>query len=222
MINGLEESSLKQWIEDNLKNNTNMLASGYQGKTLLFKEKDHQLVIKTPHGAGLVKYIHTLTLRHEYEAYKKLSDFTGCPKCYGLIDNRYLVLDFVDGHPIRKQQPVNHAAYFAELFELIKEMHQLQVTHVDLKKKDNLFVTLNDKPCMIDFGTAVIKKTGFHPINTLLFKLAKRFDYNAWIKQKYHNNMHNLSDEDRPYYQRTFIEKLSSSIKKSYKNMFSS
>jgi len=99
-------------------------------------------------------------------------------------------------------------------------MHQLQVTHIDLKKKDNLLVTHDDKPCMIDFGTAVIKKSGFHPLNALLFKLAKRFDYNAWIKQKYHNNMQNLSEEDSIYFRRTFIEKFSSSIKKSYTKAF--
>lgn len=216
MFKGLTESSLKHWIEDSLHNNTHTLAAGYQGKTLLFEDENNRLVIKIPHGSGLVKYIHTLTIRHEYEIYKKLSGFSGCPKCYGLIDNKYLVLAFIDGHPIRKQQPVNHATYFDELFSLIGEMHQLQVTHIDLKKKDNLLVTRDDKPCMIDFGTAVIKKPGFHPLNALLFKLAKRFDYNAWIKQKYHNNMHNLSDEDSIYYRRTFIEKVSSLIKKSY------
>ncbi len=183
MINGLNESSLKHWIEDSLHNNTHTLAAGYQGKTLLFEDENNRLVIKIPHGAGLVKYIHTLTIRHEYEAYKKLYGFSGCPKCYGLVDNKYLVLDFIDGHPIRKQQPVNHAAYFDELFNLIGEMHQLQVTHIDLKKKDNLLVTHDDKPCMIDFGTAVIKKSGFHPLNALLFKLAKRFDYNGILLQ---------------------------------------
>jgi serine/threonine protein kinase len=98
-------------------------------------------------------------------------------------------------------------------------MHQLQVAHMDLKKKDNLLVTADDKPCLIDFGAAVIKKPGFHPLNAFWFNLAKRFDFNAWVKQKYHNNMHNLSGEDRKYYQRTFIEKISSSVKKLYKKL---
>lgn len=217
MIKGLKESSLKQWIEDSLKNNTNTLAAGYQGQTLFYEDNEHRLVIKAPHGQGIVKYIHTLMLRHENRVYEKLAGFEGCPKCYGLVDNKYLVLEYIDGHPIRKQQPGNHADYFKNLFSLIKAMHQLQVAHMDLKRKDNLLVTKDGDPCLIDFGTAVIKKTGFRPLNAFLYSLAKRFDYNAWVKHKYHNNMHNLSGDDSVYYQRTFIEKISGAVKKSYK-----
>ena len=219
MIKGLKESSLKQWIENSLKNNTHTLAAGYQGKTLLFEDDNCRLVIKTPHGQGLVKYIHTLMLRHENQVYEALNNFEGCPECYGLVDNKYLVLEFIDGSPIRKKQPGNHDAYFKRLFDLIESMHQLHVAHADLKKKDNLLVTSDDKPCLIDFGTAVIKKPGFRPLNAYWFNLAKRFDYNAWVKHKYHNNMHNLSDDDNVYYQRTFIEKISSAVKKSYKKI---
>lgn len=219
MIKGINESSLRHWIENSLKDNTHTLAAGYQGKTLLFEDDGRRFVIKTPHGSGLVKYIHTLMLRHENRVYKQLAAFKGCPECFGLVDNKYLVLAFVDGHPIRQKQPDDPCRYFKMLFEFIEHMHQSQVAHMDLKKKDNLLVTSDDLPCLIDFGTAVIKKPGFHPLNTFLFKLAIRFDYNAWIKHKYHNNMHNLSSEDGTYYQRTFIEKAASSIKKSYKKL---
>lgn len=219
MIKGLKESSLKQWIEDSLRNNTHTLAAGYQGKTLLFEGDNYRLVIKTPHGRGLVKYIHTLMLRHEHQVYETLKNFEGCPECYGLVDNKYLVLQFIDGSPIRNKQPDDHDAYFKKLLDLIESMHHFQVAHADLKKKDNLLVTSDDKPCLIDFGTAVIKKPGFHPLNAYWFNLAKRFDYNAWVKHKYHNNMHNLSDDDSVYYQRTFIEKISSTVKKSYKKI---
>ena len=202
-----------------MQNNTHTLAAGYQGKTLLFEDDAHRLVIKIPHGRGFIKYIHTLMLRHEHHVYEKLANFEGCPKCYGLIDNKYLVLAYVDGHPIRKKHPDNHNNYFKKLFSRIEEMHQFNVAHIDLKKKDNLLVTSDDEPCLIDFGTAIIKKAGFHPLNKFWFNLGKRFDYNAWVKHKYHNNMHNLSNIDCIYYQRTIIEKLSSAIKKLYQRI---
>ena len=81
MIKGIQESSLKLWIEDSLKNNSHTLAAGYQGKTLLFEDGGYHLVIKVPHGKGMVKYIHTLMLRHESHVYEKLANFEGCPKC---------------------------------------------------------------------------------------------------------------------------------------------
>lgn len=219
MIKGIDESILKKRIEDSLHNDTHVLAAGYQGKTLLFEDNGRHIVIKIPHGRGLAKYIHTLMLRHEYRVYQQLSDFDGAPSCYGLVANTYLALEFAEGHPIRNQRPADEQSYFKKLFELIQQLHHLGVAHMDLKKKDNLLVTSKDRPCLIDFGVAVIKKPGFHPLNAFLFKLAKRFDYNAWIKHKYHNNMQNLSKQDTAYYKRTLIEKISSTLKKTYLRM---
>lgn len=216
MISCLNETSLQQWIETSLQNNTHMLAEGYQGKTLLYESDSQRFVIKAPHGSGLVKYIHILTLRHENKVYKKLSDFSGAPRCYGMIDNRYLVIEYIDGQTIRKQRPVNDQAYFEKLLELIKQMHKLNVAHMDLKKKDNLLITGNDQPYLIDFGAAVIRKKGFHPFNYFWYRLAKRFDYNAWIKHKYHNKMNEISETDQAYYKYTLTEKYARLIKKIY------
>lgn len=216
MISGLNEIKLYQWIENSLQNNLNTLASGYQGKILLYKENSEHLVIKAPHGNGLLKYIHTLMLRHENKIYKKLSGFPGAPKCYGMIKNKYLVIEYISGYSMREKRPDNDEIYFNKLLELIKKMHALQVAHIDLKRKDNLLVTEDDQPCLIDFGTAVTKKSGFHPINHFLYKLAVRFDYNAWIKHKYHNRMDKISDEDKTYYKLTLTEKYAGLIKKIY------
>jgi serine/threonine protein kinase len=95
-------------------------------------------------------------------------------------------------------------------------MHRLNVAHMDLKKKDNLLTTENDQPYLIDFGAAVIKKKGLHPFNSFWYKLAKRFDYNAWIKHKYHNRMDEISDNDQVYYKQTLTEKYAGLIKKAY------
>jgi predicted Ser/Thr protein kinase len=216
MISGLNEINLQQWIETSLQNNSHTLAEGYQGKTLLYEDSSQKFVIKAPHGSGLIKYIHILMLRHENKVYKNLSDFSGAPKCYGMIDNRYLVIEYINGQPIRKQRPANDQAYFEKLFELIEQMHRLNVAHMDLKKKDNLLTTENDQPYLIDFGAAVIKKKGLHPFNSFWYKLAKRFDYNAWIKHKYHNRMDEISDNDQVYYKQTLTEKYAGLIKKAY------
>ena len=208
MIKDLDQSKLKRWIEDSLDNNTNILASGYQGKTLLYNDNDQKLVIKIPHGRGFIKYLHTRMLRHEAHAYQQLKGLDGIPSCYGLIDGQYLALEFIEGEPIRNKRPINEAQYFESLFEIIGHMHEKGVAHMDLKKKDNLLVTHHDQPCVLDFGAAIIRKKGFHPINHFLYRLAIRFDYNAWIKHKYYLNLNNISDEDKIYYQRTYIEKI--------------
>ncbi|MDH3342953.1 MAG: hypothetical protein OEM07_04440 [Gammaproteobacteria bacterium] len=214
MIKDLDQSSLNTWIEDSLSNNSNILAEGYQGKTLFYSDNNLKLVIKIPHGRGIIKYLHTRMLHHEARAYQKLKGLKGIPACYGLINNQYLALEFIDGEPIRNKRPVNEDQYFETLLELIRAMHKKDIAHMDLKKKDNLLVTHHDQPCVLDFGAAVIRKKGFHPVNHFLYRLAVRFDYNAWVKHKYHNNMHNIASDDKIYYQRTSIEIVAEKIKK--------
>lgn len=216
MISGLNETKLAQWIDKSLAENSNTLSHGYQGKVLVYANDLDRYVIKVPHGTGLTKYIHTFMLKHEFNVYRKLAGFPGCPECFGMIQNKYLVLEYIDGQAIREKRPANDKTYFNELLNLIKTMHSMQVAHMDLKRKDNLLVTSNDHPCLIDFGTAVIRKSGFHPVNAFLFSLAKRFDYNAWIKHKYHNNMDAVSDTDLLYYKQTLIEKYAGLIKRNY------
>ncbi len=216
MQHGPETSALKAWIETSLRDNSHTLAAGYQGKTLEYRDADYHLVIKVPHGRGLVKYLHTLMLRHEHRVYQQLGDFEASPTCYGMVDNTYLVLEFINAKPIRERRPQNPQDFFETLIKQIRQMHNCHVAHMDLKKKDNLLVTDSDMPCIIDFGAAAIYKKGFHPFNHFWYQLGVRFDFNAWIKHKYHDNTHNISEHDQQFYQRTAIERVASRIKSAY------
>lgn len=216
MIDGVDESALKQWIESSLADNSHVLAAGYQGKTLLYEHDGRKLVIKTPHGAGISRLIHTHMLRHEYQVYRRLAGYPYAPACHGMVDNRFLVLEHIEGATIRDHRPVDEAAYIDQLFEAIRQLHERDVAHMDLKKKDNLLVTVDDRPCLLDFGAAVIRRPGLHPLNRFRYRLARQFDYNAWIKHKYHDRMHAISDADRVYYRVTCIEALASRLKRTF------
>ena len=214
---GIDETRLGEWIEHSLASGTHSLAAGYQGQTLKYVDDRHRLVIKVPHGSGPFRYFHTRLLKHEYEVYKHLQDFAGVPECYGLADDKYLVLQLVEGTTMQ-QRPEDEVRYFATMLDYIKQMHDLGVAHFDLKKKTNLLVVEGSTPCLIDLGVAIIKKPGFHPLNHYLFELAKRFDFNAWIRHKYGNRPENIAAEDTQYYNRTGIEIYSYKIKRFYKD----
>ena len=212
----LDKAALRQWIENSLDTRSNVLAAGYQGETLLYEDQNNRYVIKVPHGKGLARAFHRHMLRHEYAAYQKLGNFAGAPACHGLIDGQYLVLEYVDGRTIRKKRPLDEDEFHELLFDHIRAMHARGIAHMDLKRKDNLLVTADEKPCMLDFGAAVIRKDGFHPLNRYRFRLGKQFDYNAWIKHKYHDRMDEISMIDRPYYRQTWIEAVASRVKSLY------
>jgi predicted Ser/Thr protein kinase len=216
----LDEAALKQWIEESIATGANILAAGYQGQTLLYEDENSRYVIKVPHGKGLARKFHRRMLRHEYEVYKKLGDFEGAPACYGLVDGQYLVLEFIDGRTIRTKRPLDEEEYHARLLDHIKAMHSKSVAHMDLKRKDNLLVKADESPCILDFGAAVIKKQGLHPFNHYHYRVAKQFDFNAWVKHKYHDRRPDeISMADRKYYQVTWIEAVASTIKQVYTSL---
>jgi predicted Ser/Thr protein kinase len=219
---GIPEDVLLCWITTSIKEGRNILGRGYQGNTYIFSEHGRQFVIKAPQGKGLAEFIRRKMIANEYKVYCRLSGMKGIPVCHGLIRNRYLVLEFVNGIPI-KDSPIEDRTYFSRvLLRLIKEIHQAGVAHGDLKKKDNILVVNGRHPILLDFGVAIIWKSRLAPINHFLFNLFRKFDYNAYIKVKYRKQWDQIDDEDLQYYQRTLIEKVAGWIKRSYlkgKNM---
>jgi tRNA A-37 threonylcarbamoyl transferase component Bud32 len=216
---GAQESEILEWIKGSIKNRSNIYSRGYQGQTYVFKGKRQRLIIKSPSGWGVAKLIRRWMLRNEYRVYTKLSGLKGIPVCYGLIDGRYLVLEFIGGTPIRSARIADPGRFFKSLLNLIKEVHHLGVAHTDLKKKDNILVVDGKTPYVVDFGVAVVRKPGFAPLNHYLYKLAKKFDYNAWAKLKYNRKLKYISVQDRQYYDRTFVEKASRRIKRMYRSV---
>jgi len=215
-IDNLTESELLQWIRRSVKTGSNILSRGYQGHVYLYEGKGQRLILKAPTGWGLGRLIRRGMLRNEHRVYSRLSGVSGIPRCYGLLDGCYLVLEFIDGGPIRRARITDRGVFFETLLKIIKELHKADVAHTDLKKKDNLLVVEGRRPCVIDFGVAVIRKPGFAPLNRYLYNLARKFDFNAWVKLKYDGKYESIADEDREYYNRTVVEKVSRWIKDTY------
>jgi serine/threonine protein kinase len=82
------------------------------------------------------------------------------------------------------------------------------VAHTDLKRKNNILVTPDESPYLIDFGTAVVRRADGGALNRWLFDTARQFDLNAWVKHKYHSRFDELTAQDRQYYRPTLIERL--------------
>ena len=147
-------------------------------------------------GRGLARKARERTLIREYQAYLRMDGLAGVPQCYGMINGPYLVIEFISGAPYRQANWVNRDRWFEEFLAVLRSIHERGVSHGDLKSKSNIMVTADEKPCVIDFGTAFVKKPGFHPVNNWLFEHGKRMDINAWVKHKYHGRYENIAGED--------------------------
>ena len=218
-MDNLTESELLQWVRGNVKTRSNIFSGGNQGHVYLYEGKDQRLILKAPMGWGLGRVMRRAMLRNEYRVYSRLSEVRGVPRCYGILDRRYLVLECINGVPLRRARITDRGMFFEKLLNLIKGLHKAGVAHGDLKKKDNLLVVKGRAPCMIDFGVAIVSKPGFAPLNRYLYNLARKFDFNAWVKLKYNRKFENIVDEDRQYYNRTVVEKVSRWIKRAYRKL---
>jgi len=188
---------LERWIDASLATGSNILATSNQGIVQLFEGDGLKLVIKSAMGRGPLRKARQATLEREYAAYQRLKGVKGVPACYGLLAQRYLLMEFIDGIPYRGATWQDRDSWFAELLLVIQAFHARGVSHGDLKSKTNLIVGSDQKPYVIDFGTTFLHEDGFHPINNRLFEYGKRLDINAWVKHKYHGRYKNASEEDR-------------------------
>jgi RIO-like serine/threonine protein kinase len=188
-LDGLSDDTLVRWITDSLAVGSHRIGHGAQGLALLYEDSQHRLVIKVPAGRGVRRWLATILLRHEARVYERLRDFTAAPRCYGLIDRRYLVLEYVDGELARYADIADRDAFFAELLGQIQALHARGIAHSDLQKKDNLFVT----------------------------RSARRLDLNQWVKLKYRGQLDQVTAEDALYYRRTWLERLARHIKRLYR-----
>ncbi len=207
---------LRRFLADSLAAGRNLLGRGYQAPLYVCADTTPPVVVKAATGVGPVRAIRAWMLRREYRAYQRLGGLAGVPRCFGLLDGRYLVLELVDGVPRHAATITDPATFFAELSALIDAMHRRGVAHGDIQKRDNLLVVDGCHPVVLDFGTAVVQREGFAPVNHWLFRFLARLDCNTWVKLKYSGRLSAASPADLAHYHRTWIEKAARLVKRLY------
>ena len=200
-----------------LKSSQKLKIRGYQGQIYVTQVGDKKVVIKSAAGWGIAVWINRWMLRREYTIYQHLDGITGIPHCFGFFLNRYLVLEHVDAPTMREVKIFNRESFLVEMLNVIKAIHSRGVAHGDLKRKDNILITRDSKPCLIDFGVSAMRKQGFHPLNYFWHRFCHQHDFNAWLKHKYGRNLINMSPEDASLYRLLWGERISRIIKRFYK-----
>src|SRR5690606_19785447 len=135
---------------------------GHQGDLHLGEVDGHRIFVKAATGNPLAAAVRRWMLRREYEAYRRLEDVPGIPRCYGFYDGRYLVMDAIDGRSLRDAVIHDREQFFGELFAIVDAMHARGVAHGDLMRKDNILVDRDEHPMLVDFGASTIYRRGFH------------------------------------------------------------
>ena len=211
-----ELAALRSWLAAEKEGVRKAVATGYQGQIHLFEGSDYRLVIKEAIGFGPLLWVRRWMLRREHEIYRLLDDYGFAPRCFGLVDGRYLVLELVEGEPYRQARIDDREVYFELMRDAIRELHRRGIAHGDLKRKENLLVVNGSRPCLLDFGTAVTEPAGFAPLRAWMFRTLVQYDINAWLKLKSNRQIDDLPNHERALYRRSTTEKISRFFKQGY------
>jgi len=201
------QAELRRFLADEHARSDALLSSGYQGSAYLYElAGGRKLVLKESGGGFLTGWFHRLMLQREFRVYQALESVAGVPHSLGRVTDTCLVLEFVDGESLKTARHTleDPEGFYDRLLQVLHDFHAVGVAHGDLKRKDNVLVTAGERPVVIDFGTAVRRHGGL--VDRLMFRLIRRFDYNAWIKTKYRGDYDAITDADRRWYRPTIVE----------------
>jgi hypothetical protein len=121
------------------------------------------------------------TARNEARLLESLHGLRGIPTLAGPVRAGGPVLDnavareYVAGHPLGNREPVNDA-FFHKLADLLRRMHERRVVYVDLHKRENIIVTEDGEPCLIDFQISLLWPVWL-PLGPLFEIFRKSDDY---------------------------------------------
>ncbi len=203
-----------------------LLSSGYQG--IVYKVAagpEHPgvryLIVKQAMGSAPVRWFRRRMIRREHRIYERLAGIAGIPRCLGLERGDRLLLEFIEGQPLKlsSDELDDREQFFAALLELLQAAHRAGVAHADLKRKENILVTPAGLPCLIDFGSAVVRPDTGGGVRAWLFRQACQIDLNAWVKHKYLGRYAEVSAADASFYRPTLIERGSRPLRRAWRKL---
>jgi len=184
---------------------------GHQGIAFKVLVDGQSFLIKRTNKIGVfTRRVSEHFIQHEYKIYQRLEGIAGIPKCYGLSDDGSLILEYIDGGSYREKEYTleNRDQFFVDLLALILSIHEVGVSHGDLKRKDNILIGEKNQPYLIDFGAAMSLNSKNQFIKRWLYNFSKQTDLNAWIKHKYFRQYDEITKDDLTYYSSSKLDKL--------------
>jgi hypothetical protein len=207
--------ALESWLKAHPEARGAPLGRGYQARTELLDSPVGRFVLKRARGLWPWRSLGQAAIRREHAIYRRIAGIPGIPRCLGLIDDRLLVLEHIEGGTFRRREAgiADWDQFFSRLLGTLRAIHAVGVAHGDLKRKDNILVGADTRPYIVDFGVASIECASSLPWGNAVFRWMRQYDYNAWVKLKYRRNVDALSAEDASLYRPTLMERVARVIR---------
>lgn len=134
----------------------------------------------------------------ERVALERATGLEGVPALVGTLGRCALVTAYVDAiEATRAPKELLSPQFFADLGRTVAALHARGVAHADLKKLDNILVTPEGRPVLVDFAAAFV--TGSNPLTAAIFPWLCDDDRRAIIKLKLTRAPEFVTDEERAF-----------------------
>jgi serine/threonine protein kinase len=146
-----------------------------EGRTLMVKDVwRRNLFLRWTLGLWLI--------HKEWKIYSRLKGVQGIPQAVERIDRFAFSMEFIPGRPIQRGETLQ-PSFFLNLEQMLEEVHQRGVVHLDLRHKGNILISEKEEPFLIDFNSSFcFKDKGF--FRRLLFPILRWVDYGGLLKLK--------------------------------------
>jgi hypothetical protein len=121
-------------------------------------------------------------IQNEWRVYSRLIGIEGIPNAVGRIDRFAFATEYIPGSPIPRGEDLP-SSFFADLANVLREVHSRGVVHLDLRHKGNILITEKGKPYIIDFNSSFcFGEKGL--FRRFLFPALRWVDHGGFLKLK--------------------------------------
>lgn len=134
-------------------------------------------------------------IQKEWKIYSRLAGMKGIPQPIERIDRFAFSMELVLGRPLLRGENLP-PSFFSHLKQVLQEIHERGVVHLDLRHKGNILVSEKGEPFLIDFNSSfAFKERGV--LRRYLFPLLRWVDEGGLLKLKERNSPDSLTPEER-------------------------
>jgi hypothetical protein len=136
--------------------------------------------------------------RREWRHYRALDGVVGVPRVIAMWQEHGFVHEYVEGHPLRRNEWVNDE-FFPGLAALLAALHARDMAYVDLEKRENILVGDDGRPYLIDFQISfalTTKALGRSRVARFLLRRLQESDIYHLLKHRRRHRPDQLSPDE--------------------------
>ncbi len=138
--------------------------------------------------------------KREHRAFTKLEGISGMPEAPFLMDDYAVCYKFIFGKTLKEMPPeLISDDYFFQLEKLVGLMHARNIVHLDIRNRENILVTDDGKPALLDFQSSL----NLEHIPKFFHKLLIEIDFSG-VYKNWHKVKPQLLDDKR----KAFLDRL--------------